>query len=422
MKRRNFLPVLFAGLCFSSSVNACISPIAANSSGVLFNNGEGFNLGYFDSLGTEGTHFLRDCKTNDIDFTAKDVIILTPDKKPLDWNDIFSIQNVSLTSNLLQIEVTYDGGCNPHEFVLYSDYKIANSNPPILQFTLLHNANGDACKSLITETLVFNIKPAEALHQPGSIPLNIHINDINTGIKWHLDNTCAIRYRSHLAPEAMVYLDFTVANFTKLQVFPSMKIITNPDIKYFIGFDYARAVATELKWLINQKIITGVTDETVSRIEEVLNNRMGQFWTYQDTLLAYNAYYLLTIDTTGKWNWGNVVVERNGCSEEVKFTLPADSIKYETTSVKKRPVRSIERNFGVKMSDNCIMINFYRNLTSPGQIEIIGLNGRLLHKVSVPVNQSSIVMRSPLKPGRGIYQVIFRSRDFTETRTLIMAE
>jgi hypothetical protein len=421
MKRRNFLPVLFAGLFFSSSVDACISPEAAYSSGVLFNNGEGFNLTYFDSLGTEGTHFFRDCRINDSDLTAKDVIILTPDKKPLDWNDMVTIQNVTLTNSLLQIEVKYGGGCNSHEFVLYSDCKLTESNPPILKFTLLHNANGDACKALITETLVFNIKPAEALH-PGSTPLNIHINNINTGIKWYLGNTCAIRYRSHYNPEAMVYLDFTVVNITKTLVSPSMKIITNPDVEYFIGFDYARAVATELKWLINQKIITGVTDVTVSRIEEVMKNRMGLFWTFQDTLLAYNAFYLLTIDTTGKWNWGDLIVERNGCGEEIKFTLPADSLMYGTTSVKKRPEKSNERSFGVKMSDNSISINFYRNLPSPAQIEIINLNGKLLHKVSVPANQNSFVMKSPIKPGRGIYQMIVHSKEFRETGTLIITE
>lgn len=422
MKRRIFLPVLFAGLFFSSSVIACIDPMDAYSSGVLFNNNEGFNLSYFDSLGTEGVHFFRECKTIDSDLTAKEVIILTPDKEPHDWKDVFTIKNVSLINSLLQIEVSYSGGCNPHEFVLYSDNKLAESNPPTLKFTLLHNANGDACKAEMTENLVFNIKPAEIFH-PDSVPLNIHINDMNTGIKWYLYSSCAIRYRSHYDPEAMVYLNFTVVNFKRSQVFATMKLMTNPDIKYVIGFDYAKAVTTELRWLINQKILTSVTDSTVSRIEEAFNNDMGQFWTLQDTLLDYNALYLLTIDSTGKWDWGNrIAVQRNGCGEKVQFVLPADSLKYETTSVKNRPVNSAERNFAVRITGNRLSIDFYRNLLSPAHIEIIDLNGRLLHRITVPVNQNRFVMQSPFKPGRGIYQMIVSTKEFRETRALIINE
>lgn len=421
MKRSNFLPVLFAGLFFSYSVIACIDPMAAYSSGVLFNKDEGFNLRYFDSLGTEGIHFFRDCKVNDSDLTAKDVIILTPGKEPLDWNDMFTIQNVSLTNNLLQIEVSYGGGCKPHEFVLYSDCKLIENQPPTLKFALLHNANEDVCKALMTETLVFNLKPAEVLH-PGSTPLNIHINNSDTGIKWYLDNTCAIRYRSHYDPKVMVYLDFPVMDFAKSQVSPSMKVITDPDIKYLNGFDYAGSVATELLWLTDHNIITGISDLTISRIEETINNQMGLFWTLQDTLLAYNAFYPLTIDSTGKWNWGNVVVQRKNCTQKVQFILPVDSLKYETTSVKKGPAKSTGRFFSVKMTESRLTIDFYRNLLSPAQIEIIDLNGRLLHRITVPVNQNRFVIQSPVKPGRGIYQMIVRSKEFRETKTLIMSE
>ncbi len=421
MKRRNFLPVLFAGLFFNSSVIACINPMDSYSSGVLFNNEEGFNLSYFDSLGTEGIHFFRDCKTNDSDLTSKEVIILTPDKKTPDWNDMFTIKNVSLIHSLLQIEVTYGGGCKPHEFALYSDYKTAESNPPILKFTLLHNANGDVCKALITETLVFNLKPAEALH-PGSIPLNIHINDMNTGINWYLYNSCAIRYRSHYDPEAMVYLNFTVVNFEKSQSFATIKIMTNPDIKYVNGFDYAKAVKTELQWLTNQKILTGVTDLTVSRIEEAINKEMGQFWTLQDTLLPYNAFFTLNIDTAGKWNWGNIAVARKGCGEQIQFVLPSDSLKFGTTSGKKNTFSSSERSFEVRITGKRLFIDLYRSLLSPAQVEIIDLNGRLLHRASLPVNQNSFVIQSPFKGGRGIYKMIFRSREFTENRTLFITD
>lgn len=421
MKMRKLILFLLAGLFLSSSVIACIEPMAAYSSGVIFSKSECLNLGYFDSLGTDGTHFLRECKTNGSDSVAKDVIILTPEKDPLVWNDVFTIQNVSLTGSLLQIEVKYDGGCNPHEFVLYSNYMILESYPPILKLTLLHNANGDACKSLMTETLVFDLKPIEELHT-GSMPLNIFINNINTGIKWHLENTCTIRYRSHYDPEVMVYLHFTEVNYTKLQVCPSMRIVTNPDVQYPDGFNYAKAIATELQWLTSNRIITGITDSAISGIEKKFDNQMGLFWTLQDTILAHNASYQLTIDTTGQWNWDKIVVQRKGCSEKVQFILPADSLKYEITPVKKSPARSSGRNIAIRTTDNRLFIDLSGNLLSPTQIEIIDLNGRLLHRVNVPVNQNSFVVQSPVKLGRGIYRMIFRSKEFTVTKVLIKTE
>ncbi|NLL12203.1 MAG: T9SS type A sorting domain-containing protein [Fibrobacter sp.] len=219
----------------------------------------------------------------------------------------------------------------------------------------------------------------------------------------------------------MAYLNYTIANRSMIQVQPSMTIITDPNAN-LETFDYAKAVATELQWLTSHNIITGVTDTTISRIEAAIDKQMGQFWTLQDTLLSYNAYYPLTIDTIGDWFWLGAIVERNECTESVQFVLPVDSLRNEITSVKKRPVNSVERNFAVRITGNRLSIDFYRNLLSPAHIEIIDLNGRLLHRITVPVNQNRFVMQSPFKPGRGIYQMIVSTKEFRETRALIINE
>lgn len=421
MKKRFFLLVLILALFINSSVIACVNLMDTYSSGVMFNNNELISLNYFDSLGKEGTHFFRSCVATAPDSSVKDVEIFTPTADPLIRIDGFSITNVSVTNSLLEIEVGYSGGCKTHEFVLCAFPTLKDGNPPVLNFTLLHNANGDACKALITETLVFNIKPVEELHQ-GVSPISIHINGKFAGTKWYLDNTCAIKYRSHFSPDAMVYLEHTLME-GESQVFPSMRIITNPQVTYENGFDYAKAVAVELQWLVDNNIISGITEQTISRIEQSIKNKQGQFWTLQDSLLAYNSLFPLTIDTTGEWKWGDAVTtKRNGCSSTLEFVLPTDSLANGSTSVKKKQVISISRNFTVKAVENRFTIDFSQHLNSPAHLEIIDLRGRLLHRVSVPVNQNSFVIQTPNRLGRGMYQFVLRSKEVTQTRTLIVSD
>lgn len=422
MKRRSFLPLLIIALLFNSSAIACVNLMDTYSAGVMFNNNELISLNYFDSLGKEGTHFFRSCIATTPDSSVKDVVILTPEVDPLNWNDFFSIKNVSVTNSLLEIEVRYGGGCKTHEFILYADPILKDGNPPVLNFILLHNANEDACKALITETLVFNIKSIEELHQ-GVSPISIHINNRFAGIKWYLDNTCIIKYRSHFSPDVMVYLEYTPMEMEESQVFPSMRIITNPEVKYANGFDYAKAVAVELQWLLNNKVINGISEQTISRIEQSIISNQGQFWTLQDSLLAYNALFPLTIDTTGEWIWGDAIItKRNGCSSTLEFTLPTDSLNNGSTPVKMNQVISARRNFTIKAAGSGFTIDFYQHLNSPAHLEILDLGGRLLHRVSVPVNQNSFVIQTSNRLSRGIYQFILRSKEVTQTRTLVVTD
>lgn len=57
----------------------------------------------------------------------------------------------------LILEVGYGGGCKVHDFQLSWDGQVLKSLPPQIVLTLSHNSNGDTCKALINETLIFDL-------------------------------------------------------------------------------------------------------------------------------------------------------------------------------------------------------------------------------------------------------------------------
>lgn len=417
MKKRYFLSVLF----FCASVYACVDMRDQLSSGVFFNNNECFFLDRFDSLGKEGTNFFKDCIMIKPDKSIKDVQILTSVKDPVDWHDDLSIKSMNITNNIMEITVKYGGGCTTHEFILYADSGLQKDNPSVLNFTLLHNANGDACKSLITETLVFNLRPIEKLYY-SSAPLKIQINNTKPGILWYPDNTCSIKYRSHFDSDVMVIFEYSsVENFPS-QVFPSLRIVTNPEVKYANGFNYKDALISELQWLRKCNIISAISDQTISHIKNSIGIR-GQFWTLQDTLLTYNEFVSLTKDSSGELKWGDVLsINKRNCGSTLEFKLPTDTLNNSSTSVKFKSGITVGNNFVFRVAKNMITINLNQKTVSPFQIDIIDLSGRSLCKTMVPANKKSFVIQTPGGLSRGMYQVIFRTKGITQTRALIVSE
>lgn len=75
--------------------------------------------------------------------------------------DPFTVKSTEVSGKILKITVTYSGGCEEHEFALKANGAVMKSMPPQMPITLEHNANGDNCRSLIEETLKFDISAAE---------------------------------------------------------------------------------------------------------------------------------------------------------------------------------------------------------------------------------------------------------------------
>jgi hypothetical protein len=72
-------------------------------------------------------------------------------------SDPLTIKSASLDGNILSVEVEYSGGCQKHWIELMGSFAVMKSLPPKRTIKLIHGANDDTCRELITESLQFDI-------------------------------------------------------------------------------------------------------------------------------------------------------------------------------------------------------------------------------------------------------------------------
>ena len=74
----------------------------------------------------------------------------------------FAVLEMTNENDILTVVVRYSGGCEEHDFNAYFSGGWAKSLPPQAAITLEHiNPNNDACRSLVKDTLHFNMKPLQ---------------------------------------------------------------------------------------------------------------------------------------------------------------------------------------------------------------------------------------------------------------------
>jgi hypothetical protein len=93
--------------------------------------------------------------------------------------DNAQIRSAVISSDVLTIVAQYGGGCKHHEFKLFGSKRFLESNPPQADVFLSHQANGDACKALITDTLRFSLIRLRDVYQSsygnkGTLLLRLH--------------------------------------------------------------------------------------------------------------------------------------------------------------------------------------------------------------------------------------------------------
>ena len=107
------------------------------------------------------------CKTSKGVSSADDVkeiipaLIVQENYKPAKDNSLFNIGKVEVNKDLLKIYLQYSGGCKEHDFKLYTNKNYSKSKPPQLTLSIEHNANDDLCKSIVSDTLLFDISNAK---------------------------------------------------------------------------------------------------------------------------------------------------------------------------------------------------------------------------------------------------------------------
>ena len=87
-------------------------------------------------------------------------LIIDPSAKPVKPD--FRVLEMSIDSDVLTVLVSYGGGCEEHSFNAYFSGGWSKSLPPQAVLTFEHlNPNNDACRSIVKDTLLFDIKPLQ---------------------------------------------------------------------------------------------------------------------------------------------------------------------------------------------------------------------------------------------------------------------
>lgn len=87
-------------------------------------------------------------------------------------SDPYSFKSAAIEGDSLRLVVSYSGGCEEHEFELLTDKAYTKSAPPSLRLFLFHDAKGDACRSVVTDSLSYDLSP---LQHPKSDSLKYHL-------------------------------------------------------------------------------------------------------------------------------------------------------------------------------------------------------------------------------------------------------
>lgn len=134
---------------------------------------------------TTGCGLAGDDADNDID-----TVILIEESSDIDTSSVqlapFNIDEKHITDDVLTLEITFSGGCKEHNFELYSTPPILYSNPPGTETYLIHDGNGDACRTLVHETLQYDISPVQDGERDVVI-IGLHKNlasDVSTSIRY----------------------------------------------------------------------------------------------------------------------------------------------------------------------------------------------------------------------------------------------
>jgi hypothetical protein len=80
-------------------------------------------------------------------------------------NADFDVINASINGDILTMIVSYSGGCKEHVFNAHATKIYMKSMPPQIGLMIEHINNEDNCRSIVTDTLLFNLTP---IRYPGN--------------------------------------------------------------------------------------------------------------------------------------------------------------------------------------------------------------------------------------------------------------
>lgn len=93
---------------------------------------------------------------------VRPVVLVHPgDTRP--WpRDPWTFADHRFQGDTLHLDIRYGGGCRVHRFAFLVHLPFRESHPVQADATLAHDADGDLCRALISETLSFDLRPLRA--------------------------------------------------------------------------------------------------------------------------------------------------------------------------------------------------------------------------------------------------------------------
>ncbi len=79
--------------------------------------------------------------------------------------DEYALNSATITDDMLNISVSYSGGCEDHRFTLVVSDAFLESLPVQLHASIAHNANGDTCEAYPTDNYRFDLTPIKKMYQ-----------------------------------------------------------------------------------------------------------------------------------------------------------------------------------------------------------------------------------------------------------------
>ncbi|MDE0398620.1 MAG: hypothetical protein OXL96_12560 [Candidatus Poribacteria bacterium] len=79
--------------------------------------------------------------------------------------DAYALNSATITDDMLNISVSYSGGCEEHQFTLVVSERFLESFPVQLHVSIAHDANNDTCEAYPTENYRFDLTPIKTMYQ-----------------------------------------------------------------------------------------------------------------------------------------------------------------------------------------------------------------------------------------------------------------
>lgn len=87
------------------------------------------------------------------------------DAKDQFGTDAYTLNAATITDDMLDISVSYSGGCEAHAFTLVVSEAFLESFPVQLPVSIAHDANNDTCEAYPTENYRFDLTPIKTMYQ-----------------------------------------------------------------------------------------------------------------------------------------------------------------------------------------------------------------------------------------------------------------